>query len=152
MFPIYFAALAIVFGLGQIFFLKTPPLSAFLLAFIVINVGLQGLFGFFGHFFNSDEVAEWIGWPTGNPFQKEIAFTNLSRGFLGILSLWFQGDFWLGTILSSSIFVWWAGYVHVQEIRSRKNNNSLNAGPVLYFDILLPFVLIGLYVAVIMGW
>ena len=39
-----------------------------------------------GHTFAADEVAESIGWPTGNPFQTEVAVANLAIGTLGILS------------------------------------------------------------------
>ncbi|MBU0946192.1 MAG: hypothetical protein KJ804_16955 [Proteobacteria bacterium] len=147
MFPVYFSALAIIAGSLQIFFLKTPPLTAFLLAFIVSTIGLQGLFSFCGHFYTPDKVAKGIGWPPGNPFQTEIAFTNLSFGILGILSIWFHGDFWLATIVGRSVFIWGAGYVHIQDIKRNKNSSHLNAGPVLYFDIALPLVLFGLYVA-----
>lgn len=150
MFPVYFSALAVAAAIVQIIFLGTPPLSTFLLSLIVCTIGLQGLFSFFGHFFNSDAVAKGIGWPTGNPFQKEIAFTNLSMGILGILSIWIHGDFWLATIIARSVFVWGAGYVHVQDLKEKGNVSSLNAGPVLYFDIFLPFVLIGLFVLEVM--
>jgi len=147
MYPVYFVAFAIILGIFQIIVLKTPIITSFLLAFIVSNVGLQGLFAFIGHFFKADEVARGIGWPTGNPFQKEIAFTNLSMGILGILSIWFRGDFWLATIIGRSVFLWGAAYTHLEDLKGRKNTNIFNAGPVLYFDMLFPFLLIGLFIA-----
>ena len=100
----------------------------------------MGIFGFTGHFFKSDEVAKGIGWPTGNPFQLEIAFANLAFGIMGILCIWFHGDFWLATIIGKAIFLWGAAYVHIIDIRKRKNLNIYNAGPVLYADILLPVI------------
>jgi len=147
MYPFYFLTLGIVLGMLQIVFWGTGIPEAFLLAFIVSNVGLQGIFAFLGHFFKSDEVARGIGWPEGNPFQKEIAFTNLSLGILGILCIWFRGNFWLATIISRSVFTWGAAGIHFEDIKKRKNVNILNAGPVLYFDLLCPFLLIGLYIA-----
>ena len=147
MYPVYFFAFAIILGIFQIIFLKTPIITSFLLAFIVSNVGLQGFFAFIGHFFKSHEVARGIGWPAGNPFQKEIAFTNLSMGILGILSIWFRGNFWLATIIARSVFLWGAAYIHLEDLKGRKNINIFNAGPVLYFDIFFPFVLIGLFIA-----
>ena len=147
MYPVYFLAFAIILGIFQIIILKTPIITSFLLAFIVSNVGLQGLFAFSGHFFKSDEVARGIGWPAGNPFQKEIAFANLGMGILGILCIWFRGDFWFATIIARSVFLWGAAYTHLVDLKGRKNINIFNAGPVLYFDIFSPFVLIGLFIA-----
>lgn len=147
MYPFYFLAFALGLGVFQLVFLKTPFVTSFLLALIVSNIGLKGLYAFLGHFFKSDEVAAGIGWPAGNPFQKEIAFTNLSLGVLGILSIWLHGSFWLATIIAHSVFTWGAAYVHLEELTKRKNINLYNAGPVLYFDLLLPFLLFGLFIA-----
>ncbi len=61
-----------------------------LLWFLVINTGLGGLYAFMGHTFAANEVAESIGWPTGNPFQTEVAVANLAIGTLGILSYWIR--------------------------------------------------------------
>jgi len=146
MYPVYFMILSVVIGFVQILFWNVNALTAFLLGFIVSNIGLQGIFGFMGHYFRADEVAKGIGWPTGSPFQREIAFANLSMGFLGVLSIWFRGDFWLAAIVARSVFSWGAAYGHIVDIKKRGNTNVFNAGPVLYDDILLPFVLIGLYI------
>jgi hypothetical protein len=147
MYPVYFLLLGALLGALQILFTGTGAVQAFLLGFIVSNVGLQGIFAFLGHFFRSDETARGIGWPEGNPFQKEIAFTNLSLGVLGLMSIWFRGEFWLATIVARSVFTWGAGCIHAADLRKRKNVSVFNAGPVLWFDILYPFLIIGLYVA-----
>ncbi|MHB9111813.1 MAG: DUF6790 family protein [Thermoleophilia bacterium] len=39
---------------------------------------LGGVWSFMGHAFFAEETAGLIGWPAGNPFQFEIAVTNLS--------------------------------------------------------------------------
>ena len=44
-----------------------------LLYLLLINVGLSGLFAFYGHVFLADQVAASIGWMKGSPFQFEIA-------------------------------------------------------------------------------
>jgi hypothetical protein len=146
MYPIYFLIISLLIGAFQIIIWKTPPIEAFLLGMLIGNVGLQALYAFLGHFFKSDEVAKGIGWPAGNPFQKEIAFTNLGYGILGIMCIWFRDGFWLATIIGKSIFLWGAGYIHVAEMKKKKNKNIFNAGPILYFDILFPFILIGMYI------
>lgn len=59
----------------------------FLLYLFGVGVAGPGIGGFFGHFFISDSVAESIGWPTGNPFQLEVAFASLAVGILGIVAM-----------------------------------------------------------------
>jgi Family of unknown function (DUF6790) len=51
-------------------------------------VGLSGLVAFAGHIFFSDEVASQIGWPSGSPFQSEVAIANLAFAVLGTCSFW----------------------------------------------------------------
>ncbi|MBN2586695.1 MAG: hypothetical protein JXA64_01265 [Candidatus Fermentibacteraceae bacterium] len=147
MYPLYFIAISVILGFLKILLWKTDAVTAFLFAFIVSNIGLQGIFAFIGHFFRADEVARGIGWPTGSPFQREIAFANLSMGVLGIMSIWFCGYFWLAAIIGRSVFSWGAAYGHIVDLKKSRNSNILNAGPVLYDDILIPVVLIGLYLA-----
>src|ERR671928_74034 len=69
-------------------------IDVFLLHLLVICHGLGGIFAFIGHKFRADETARSIGWPTGNPFQEEIAWANLGGGIVGLLCAK-QGDgFW----------------------------------------------------------
>ena len=146
MYPFYFLGISVVIGILQILIWQVNVINAFLFAFILSNIGLQGLFAFIGHFFKADEVARGIGWPTGSPFQREIAFANLAMGTLGIMSIWFRGNFWFAAIVARSVFSWGAAYGHIIDLKKRENISILNAGPVLYDDILLPFILIGLYI------
>ena len=112
--------------------------TAFLFGIIVCVIGFSGLWAFIGHFFIPDKVAIGIGWPVGSPFQKEVAFANLGIGLLGVLCIWFRGNFWTATVIMNSTFLLGAAYIHVNEIMVKGNFNPLNAGPVLYFDILIP--------------
>jgi hypothetical protein len=66
---------------------RERKLEIFLLYLFGVGVAGSGIGGFFGHFFISDTVAESIGWPTGNPFQLEVAFANLAVGILGIVAM-----------------------------------------------------------------
>ncbi|MBE2899220.1 hypothetical protein DNK57_00005 [Methanothermobacter thermautotrophicus] len=69
-----------------------------------MQVGLGSLWAFLGHAFMLDIIATYIGWPTGSPFQLEVAFANLSFGVLGLLSWKFRGEFWMATIIGFSVF------------------------------------------------
>ncbi len=109
-----------------------------------LNVGLIGLFGFMGHYFRSDETAGYIGWPKGNPFQKEVAFMNLASGVTGLLCTFWRGSFWWATAIANAVILLGAATVHVQEMRKTRNFNPGNAGTVFYWDILAPLAHLGL--------
>ena len=77
---------------------RERKLEVFLLYIFGVGVAGSGIGGFPGHFFISDPVAESIGWPTGNPFQLEVAFANLALGILGIVAMGRRD----GSLLSSA--------------------------------------------------
>ncbi|NLV28203.1 MAG: hypothetical protein GXY48_13760 [Methanomicrobiales archaeon] len=112
--------------------------------FLVI-VGLGGIWAFIGHTMFADNVAASIGWPSGNPFQQEVALANLAIGILGILSFRITGSFRVATIIAYSIFMFGAGIGHIWQIRTTGNMAVNNAGPILWMDLLVPLVLIILY-------
>jgi hypothetical protein len=118
----------------------------FVLWFLVIIVGVTGVFAFIGHTVYADATAQSIGWPTGNPFQSEVAVANLSVGVLGILCYWMRGNFWIATVIGFS--VWWLGdaVVHIRSIVVEANYAPDNAGVTFYLDILVPVLLIALLV------
>lgn len=72
---------------------KAEFTSIFLLYMIFFSIGLGGLYAFMGHAFLADEVAREIGWPTGSPFQFEVAIANLAFGILGVLCVKIRGNF-----------------------------------------------------------
>ena len=111
-----------------------------------ISVGVGGLMAFLGHTMRADEIARSIGWPTGNPFQFEVAVANLAFGVLGLLSLKFRNGFWTATIVGYGVFLEGAAYGHVREIIQAGNWSINNAGPVLVADVLFPMFLLTLLV------
>lgn len=108
------------------------------------TVGLGGLMGFLGHAFMADEIAESIGWPSGNPFQFEVAVANLAFGILGFLCIWVRDRFWLATGVGFSTFAFGAAYGHIREMVVHQNFAPNNAGPVLVADIFIPALLLTL--------
>ena len=144
---IILAAIWVVASLVQIILMKSPVIETLLINFLVINIGISGLFAFVGHAFSSNKVAEYIGWPSGNPFQFEVAITNLSLGILAILCIWFRGNFWIATVIVYSIFAFGAAYGHIREIIKNNNKSPGNAGPPLYVDIIKPLIVTGLLIA-----
>jgi len=121
-------------------------ISTLLLWCLVIGVGIGGIYAFMGHFFRADEVAQRIGWPAGNPFQREIAFTNLAIGVAGLCCFLVRDGFWLATIIVAAVFLTGAGLGHLRETQTTGNVSELNAGVIVAWDILFPIVLIFLWI------
>lgn len=127
---------------------KRRVLEVVLLYFFFLIVGIGGLFAFYGHTFMADQIAKGIGWPTGSPFQFEVAVANLAFGVLGILSIRFRGNFWLATGLGYAVFLLGAGVGHIRGEILEKNYASLNIGPMIIVgDFLVPLLLITLLFA-----
>ena len=84
------------------------------------------------------------GWPAGNPFQDEFAFASLGLATQGILAIWLRGTFWIAPALGYSILLLGAAYVHIREILIAGNLAPGNAGPVLFFDVLVPVIVLSL--------
>lgn len=144
--PLVFLFIALGSAVGQVIFWGTPIIESLLVSLLVVTVGLQGIWAFLGHYFKSDEIALFIGWPPGNPFQKEMAFANLAFGVLGILSFWFRGGFWIATVIGISVLLLGAASIHLNEIRESQNLNPGNAGIILLTDIIVPLALIVLLI------
>ncbi|MBC7119327.1 MAG: hypothetical protein H5T36_02655 [Methanobacteriaceae archaeon] len=125
---------------------KEMIIESVLLALLVVMVGLSSIWAFMGHAFMGERIAAYIGWPAGNPFQLEVAVANLSYGVLGLLSWRFRGEFWTATIVGFSIFYLGAAYIHVMDM-FHGNYAPGNVGAPLYFDIILPILLLGLLAA-----
>ena len=112
-------------------------IDLFLQHLLVLGYGVGGVFAFIGHRFRADEVARSIGWPTGNPFQEEIAWANLGGGVAVLLCLWQRDGFWAATAISSSVFYVGAALTHIRELRRSGNTAVNNVGAILP-DLLTP--------------
>ncbi len=147
MFFLIFPVLAIVaalihLGITSRWQAGLQAVSAIFLRYVlVINVGLEGFFSFYGHAFMADQVAASIGWAP-SPFQYEVAIANLAVGTLGILCLWFDGSFWFATIVATTVWLWGDAAGHVRQIIVAHNYAANNAGPALYSDLMVPAAMI----------
>lgn len=115
-----------------------------LLYLFVFPIGLGGLIGFLGHTFRAGSTAASIGWPAHNPFQYEVAVANLAFGILGICCVWVRGGFRAATAIGWSVFILGAGCVHVHQIRAGQPFAPGNAGAMLYFDLIVPALVLTL--------
>jgi Family of unknown function (DUF6790) len=115
---------------------------------LVIGVGVWGIVNFLLHTVRADQTAQQIGWPTGNPFQYEIAVTSLALAVLGLVCFFTANrGFWTATVISLSVFYLGAAGVHIHEVVTSGNAEPWNIGLPFVLDIVLPLVLIGLLIA-----
>lgn len=121
-------------------------LKIYLLWLIAWNIGVGGIIGFAAHTFAADNTALYIGWLPGNPFQFEIAVANLAMGVLGLMCIWLSEEFWLATIISTTVFFWGAAYGHIRDMMINYNYAPGNAGIPLYMDLIAPSVFIILFI------
>lgn len=119
----------------------------FLLSLLVITVGFGSLWAFAGHLFFANQVASYIGWAPGSPFQTEVGFTNLAFGVLGLLCFWVRGNFWTATVIGVSVFYLGAAIGHVSNMFAASNYAPGNVGADLVLNILIPLLLLGLLAA-----
>ena len=143
------AIVAFIGAAFQIFTSKTPPEEAFLFNFIVFIIGFWGISAFIAYCFKPD-----VGWQPKVLFRKVVAFFNLFRGILGILCIWFSGDFWTITVVVSSIFIFSYGcyeFKHVEEIGSSENKPTYYTDFIVSFDLFFPLALIVLLVVYKIG-
>ena len=121
---------------------RTDKNALYLWYFVVIVIGFGGLWGFIGHTFLADTVAENIGWLTDSPFQTELAFYHLGFSLAGLLTIWLKGHMLTALVISKSVFWYGAAYVHIRDIIVHKNFSPLNVGAPLIADILLPTIML----------
>ncbi len=114
------------------------------LLFILFGLGtfLAGLM----HIFNGPATAQMIGWAPGSPFQFEVGAADVAFGTLGILCLFIRGNFWPAAVIANSVFLLIAFAGHIHSLLASGNSAAYNIGPAIIFsDLVLPLVLIGLY-------
>jgi hypothetical protein len=114
----------------------------------IYTIGLAGWFsissGLFGHILYADEVAAGIGWPLNSGFQMELAFAAIGIGLVGAIGFW-KRSFWLPFIIAKTTFMWGAGFTHILHMVQHNNFSPSNTGIVVYWDFLLPVIMIVLY-------
>ena len=126
---------------------RTRFVHVLFLWLLIVAVGLQGIFYFLGHAFDADAVAKMIGWPTGSPFQFEIAIANLAFGVLGILCIWFRGNFWYATAIGDVVFYLGDAYGHFVQWFRYGDTAPSNSGLFLYCELLTAFLIIAVMIA-----
>ena len=116
-------------------------LELLLLYQLIFSLGITSLLAFIGLTFMAEYVAEYSGWPMC-PFQQELGNVNLSFGILGLMCIWWRGDFWTATVLGFSIWILADGIHHIFDIISNHNYAPGSIGVSLITDLIVPIVLL----------
>lgn len=111
---------------------------------LFFNVGCLFFSCSLGQLLYPESIAIDLGW-TFSEFQKELAFSELSVGFLGLICNLFDCQFWLATIISAVI--WFIGSAISYLYYSLVYNTSLisKAAFVIYWNIFIALWLIVLF-------
>ncbi len=116
---------------------------------LFFNVGCLFMTGFMGQLLYGPEIAACLAWGW-SPFQYELAFSELCLGVLGLISPIFYREFWLATIIGSTVWLLGGAGVHLYYLMIEGNKAILNASFAIGWNIFIAFWLIGLYIAVLM--
>ncbi|MFK0238392.1 DUF6790 family protein [Streptomyces vinaceus] len=116
-----------------------------LLNFITYLIGVNGITIGAGHILLGVPVARSIGWSTRTPWQWEVGCANFSYGIPGVMVSGQDEGFWLAVVVVAAVFLLGAAIGHVREYLTLRNASLGNIGFVLYSDVIIPLVAIGLY-------
>ncbi len=149
---IFFISIYVIGILGSLYHIYTLPsqkrtsakiLELLLLYQIVFSLGITSLVAFLGLTFMAEYIAELTQWPAC-PFEQQLANVNLAFGVLGLMSIYYRGDFWLAVILGFSIWILGDGIHHLYHALREHNLSAGNIGVPLWTDFIVPLVLLAL--------
>lgn len=124
---------------------RQKTIELLLLYQLIFSLGCTSLLAFIGLSLLPYYIADYTNWPA-SPFEQELGNVNLAFGVLGILCIWYRGNFWLATILGFSIWILADGLHHLYEYFYKHNDAPGNIGINLFTDLLVPpFLLVLLY-------
>jgi hypothetical protein len=118
-------------------------IETYLLYLFVIYVGLMGLLTAYAHVFRPLQTSASIGW-SASPYEYEVGMADLMVGVLGVLCLWFRGNFWLATAIANAVWLLGDAIGHVRQVVENNNHAKDNSGLFLYLEFLMPVVIVAL--------
>ncbi len=78
-----------------------------------------------------------------------MGLASLATGLLGVMASGFGDEFTLATIIAFSVFYLGAAVGRLREMVTERNFAPGNAGPIFFFDVIVPVYLIVLYNVVV---
>jgi hypothetical protein len=120
---------------------KPAIARTYLLYLLLIYVGFMGILTACAHVFHPIQTSASIGWST-SPYEYEVGMADLTIGVLGILCLWFRGNFWLATAIANAVWLLGDAIGHIHQIAANNNHAANNSGIFLIAEILTPLVIL----------
>ena len=117
--------------------------ETYLLYLLVVYVGVMGVVTFVFHVFFPVWTSASIGWST-SPYEYEVGMADLTIGVLGILCIWFRGNFWLATAIANAVWLLGDAVGHVRQVIEHNNHAMNNSGLFLYLEFAVPLIILGL--------
>jgi hypothetical protein len=125
---------------------RRRTLEVYLVWWLAVTIGVGGIVGGLYHLFDGKDIAEQIGFTRGDGgFQTEVGFGDIAVGAIAFLGIWLRGNWWLAALIAAAISLWGDAYGHVYQAIEYDNHDPDNTGPVLYADLIYPFVGLVLY-------
>lgn len=101
-------------------------LKTLLLGQFAVSHGIIAVLGFIINVLIPEKTAAQLGWPSG-PFQIKYGFAQLGLGVIGVMAIWFQGNFWAATLVTLYIYGLSGLWTHTQEIwRKRRRTGKID--------------------------
>lgn len=75
----------------------------FLLGQFAVTFVSVGIIGVIVNIIYADKMSKKLGWP-GGPFQIKYGFSQFGLGLIGLLSIWYQGQFWVATLVTMYVY------------------------------------------------
>ncbi|WP_395665301.1 DUF6790 family protein [Methylocella sp.] len=131
--PILFVIALVVAG-----FDRGKPVADRLLSWLLLlPIGLGGLWSAYFHLFQPELAARAIGW-IDSPFQFEVGMADLAIGLAGCFGFFASFGFRAAVTLITAVFLLGDGVGHARQMIVARNFAVDNAGPVFWFDLILP--------------
>jgi hypothetical protein len=145
---IVFFALLSVF-LGTVHLALSPKRRAsrksvaetYLIYCLFFFVGVMGVLTAYAHVFRPIQTSASIGWST-SPYEYEVGMADLTVGVLGLLCVWFRGNFWLATAIANAVWLLGDAIGHLRELTLHNNHAVNNSGIFLWTELITPFVIL----------
>ena len=115
--------------------------ATYLLYLFVIYVGFMGLLTAYAHVFRPLQTSASIGWST-SPYEYEVGMADLTVGVLGVLCVWFRGNFWLATAIADAVWLLGDAAGHVRHLLEYNDHAPNNSGIFLYLEIVAPLIIL----------
>lgn len=119
-----------------------PKKEIFLLFYLFISVGIQGLSTGFFQIVKPELVEGYTQWPFSR-YLAELGMANLGFGILGILSLWQDNGWQRATAIGYGLFLLFTGLGHLYSIYHTGISPG-DFGGFLLSDLFVPVALFSL--------